>query len=123
MTPDTIRMDDLIVNCIIGTKPAERVTRQNVAVNLLLECDLAPAGSSDRIEDTVNYVDLKDRIVRMAEESECFLIEALAARIADLCLEDGRIAAVTVDVAKPGALTCARSVAVRIRRTSTERSP
>ena len=35
--------------------PEERVTRQEVIVNLELDCDLAPAAQSDRLEDTINF--------------------------------------------------------------------
>jgi FolB domain-containing protein len=84
-------------------------------VNLSLECDLAPAGRSDEIDDTINYVTIKDGIVRLAESNEFFLIERLATEIGRLCLEDPRVQAVTVCVDKPEALTGAGSVAVEMR--------
>ncbi len=113
---DRILIRDLAVSCIVGTKPDERVNRQTVLVNVALDCDLAPAGRSDRIEDTVNYRTLSKRIAAMVGKSSFFLIERLADRIAALCLAEPRVAAATVSVDKPGALTGARSVAVEIRR-------
>ncbi len=53
------------------------------------------------------------------EASDCFLIEKLADNIADMCLQELQVRAVTVTVDKPGALTKARSVAVEIRREKT----
>ena len=53
------------------------------------------------------------------EASDCFLIEKLADNIADMCLQELKVRAVTVTVDKPGALTKARSVAVEIRREKT----
>jgi len=114
---DRITIRDLEVHCIIGTNPEEREEEQRVVINVVMECDLAPAGASDRLEDTLNYRTLKRRIVSFAEQSRFFLIERLADRVAALCLEDERVAAVTVTVDKPGALSRARSVAVEIRRT------
>ena len=113
---DRIYMRDLEVRCIVGIRPKERVTKQTVRINLVLECDLARAGRSDRIEDTVDYKVLKDRLVREVGASQHFLIEKMAAHVAGICLEDRRVKAVTVTVDKPGALTGARSVAVEIRR-------
>lgn len=113
---DRITIRDLSVWCIIGTRPHEREEKQPVQIQVVLECDLRAAGESDRIEDTVNYKDLKNRIVERVEASEYFLIEKLAAVVAGLCLEDRRVAAAEVTVDKPGALTRARSVAVHIRR-------
>jgi FolB domain-containing protein len=116
MGGDRIFVRDLMVPCIVGTKPEERVNKQDVCINLEIECDLAPAGVSDRIEDTLNYRTLKQEIVALVEKSEYFLIEKMADRVAALCLEHGEIRAVTVTVDKPGALTFARSVGVQIRR-------
>lgn len=113
---DRIHVRDLQVPCIIGIFPKERLAKQTVLLNLVLECDLAPAARSDRIEDTVDYKTLKDRLVGEIGRSEHFLIERLAQHAADLCLADIRVRAVTVTVDKPGALTGARSVAVEIRR-------
>lgn len=117
MHADRILIRDLLIHCIVGTEDRERITRQPVVLNIELDCDLAPAAASDRIEDTVNYVTIKNRIVAMVEASGFQLIERLAERVAALCLEDARIGAAEVTVEKPGALTGARSVAVRIRRT------
>ena len=75
------------------------------------------AAGSDCIKDALNYADLKDRIVEMVENSDGYLIEQLAARIADACLTDPKARSVTVTVDKPDALTGARSVGVEIFRT------
>jgi FolB domain-containing protein len=116
MTNDRIHIRGMEIDCIIGTQPKERVAKQRVSVSLVLEYDLAPAGKSDRIEDTVDYKVLKDRIVAEITKSDFFLIERMAAHIADLCMEGGDMPSVTVTVDKPGALTGAKSVAVEIRR-------
>lgn len=113
---DKIHIKDLALQCIIGTKPEERKQKQEIIINITLECDLVPAGRSDELEDTINYNTLKKEIVALIEGSEFFLLERLADRIAGLCLENDRVEAVTVMVNKPGALTEARSVAVEIYR-------
>ena len=113
---DRIVIRDLALQCIIGTNPDERVRKQKVVLNIALECDLGPACRSDKLEDTINYKQLKKRIACMVEASSFFLIERLADRAADMCLQEERVGAVTVIVDKPGALTRARGVAVEIRR-------
>jgi len=116
---DRILIKGIAVSCIIGTNPEERVHEQNVSIDLAIELDLAPAGASDRIEDTLDYRALKDKIVAHVEASEYHLIEKLADSIADMCLQEPQVRAVTLTVDKPGALTKARSVAVEIRREKT----
>jgi len=114
---DTMYIRDLAVCCIIGTRPAERKTRQGLVINVELKCNLLPAGKSDKLEDTVNYSDLRKRIVAMSEQSKFHLIEKFAQEVAAICLEDRKVHAVTVTVDKPAALDEARSAAVSIHRT------
>lgn len=114
---DRMYIRDLVLTCIIGTRPRERTHKQNVTLNLMLECDLGPAGKSDAIADTVNYKHLKEAIVELVENSSFYLIERLADRVAALCLGQEKVHAVTVTVDKTNALTRARSAAVEIRRT------
>ena len=113
---DYIHIRDLSVDCIIGTRERERVEKQTVVFNIRLACDTAAAAASDRIEDAVDYVVLKNQIVEDVAASQHFLLERLVARVADLCLTRPGVKAVRVTVDKPGALTGARSVAVEIER-------
>ena len=113
---DRILIRDLVVSCIVGINPDERLYKQNLSFNLAIETDLAAAAASDRIEDTLDYRALKNRIVAHVEASECLLIERLAEEVADICLREPLARAVTVTLDKTGALTRARSVAVEVRR-------
>jgi FolB domain-containing protein len=107
---------DLKLKCIIGTRPVERRHRQTVILNIALECDLARAGRTDNLADAVNYKDLYDRVLELARASRFFLIERLAAAVADICLADRRVKTATVTVDKPNALPRAASAAVSITR-------
>jgi len=113
---DAIHLRDLHLRCIIGIFEDERRNLQDVLINITLHADLATAGRTDRIEDTVDYKAIKKRVVALVEASRFFLLEALAERIARTCLEDPRVERVAVTVDKPGALRFARSVAVAIER-------
>ncbi len=113
---DKIYIRDLALRCIIGIYPDERREKQDVLINVVLEGDMTAAQKSDQIEDTINYKALKKSIMRMVEASAFNLIETLAARILDICLEEARVQRATVTVDKPGALRFARSVAVELSR-------
>lgn len=117
---DTIRIRELRVPCRIGTTEAERSRRQEVLVSLTLHVDLAKAGSSDLLEDTVDYGALSTRIVALLESSSWQLLERLAAAVADLCLQEVRVRRVEVEADKPRAVPLASRVGVRIVR---ERRP
>lgn len=120
--PDTMHIRDLKLRCIIGTRPIERRRRQTVILNIALECDLSRAGRTDNLSDTVNYSGLCDRIRAIARSSRFFLIERLAAAVADICLSDHRVKSTTVSVDKPGALPQAAAAAVTITRSRSRRS-
>jgi len=113
---DKVTIRDLKVDCVIGIQPKERVMRQLVILNITMWCDHSKAARSDDIDDTVDYKILKDRLVEDIGETEYFLIERMAERIAEICLADARVGRVVVTVDKPGALTGARSVAVEVDR-------
>lgn len=104
------------MRAIIGVNPDERRDKQDVIINIALSADLRRPGQSDQLADTIDYSTLKKRVVVLVEESQYFLIEALAERIAALCLEDPRIEQAQVTVEKPTALRFARSVGVEITR-------
>jgi len=113
---DRIFVRDLLVRCIIGLTESERRERQDVRIGLILLTDLAAAGKSDRVEDSVNYRDLKKRILADAERSSFHLMEALAEQVAATCLSYDRVQRATVTIEKPAALRFARTVGVRITR-------
>jgi FolB domain-containing protein len=113
---DRILIKDLLVRCIIGINDDERRDKQDVVINVILLADLQRAGRTDRLTHSVDYRAIKKRIFTVVEASSFFLIEALAERIADLCLNDSFVQEVTVLVEKPSALRFARSVGVEITR-------
>jgi FolB domain-containing protein len=116
LTVDQISIHDLAARCIIGLNGDERREKQDVLIGIRMFTDLRPAGMSDRIEDTVDYRSLKKKILARVENSEFYLIEALACMVAEMCLEEPKVEKVKVTVEKPSALRFARSVGVEITR-------
>jgi dihydroneopterin aldolase/D-erythro-7,8-dihydroneopterin triphosphate epimerase len=114
--PDRVFIRDLAIRCIVGIDEHERQEKQDILVHITLHTDLGKAGRTDALEDTIDYRALKKRILHLAGESQCHLIEALAQSIADECLRDDRVEVVEVTVEKPGALRFARTVGVEIVR-------
>ena len=114
---DRILIKDLRARCILGINDDERREKQDVVINLALSADLHKAGKSDRIDDAVDYRSLKKRILALVEDSSYYLVEALAERIGEVCLEHHPgIVQAQVTVEKPSALRFARSVGVEITR-------
>lgn len=113
---DHIHIKDLTVSGIIGINPDERVTKQDILVNVTMTVDTRAAARSDDIDDAVNYRTITKQIIAHIEAGEPMLVERLAQEIADICLADTRVDEVEVTVEKPGALRFARSVGITIIR-------
>lgn len=113
---DKILIKDILVRCIIGVNDDERREKQDVIINISISVDLRQAGRSDDFRDTIDYRGVKKRVVAMVEGSDFQLLEALAERIAEICLEHPMASEVRLTVEKPGALRFARSVGVEITR-------
>jgi FolB domain-containing protein len=97
---DRISIYGLSFSCIVGIRDRERKHRQPVSADIELEVDLRSAGRTDDIKKTVDYSGLADLIVREGEQSRYFLLEALAERIAELCLANAGVGGVTVAIWK-----------------------
>ena len=52
---DTVRIERLQLDCIIGINPWERLTKQRITIDIAMNTDLSASGKSDAIEDTINY--------------------------------------------------------------------
>jgi 7,8-dihydroneopterin aldolase/epimerase/oxygenase len=102
-----------------GVFEAERRDGQVFLVDLALAVDTRAAARSDDLQDTVDYGSLVAKVVKAIESDPVDLIETLAERIADTCLEDDRVRSVEVTVHKPHAPVDATvaDVALTISRT------
>jgi dihydroneopterin aldolase len=101
-----------------GVFDFERRDGQVFRVDLVLGIDTRPAARSDDLQDTVNYGTLVATVKKAVETDPVDLIETLAQRIADVCLEDSRVQWTQVTVHKPDAPIVAtfRDVALTIFR-------
>ncbi len=113
---DRIYIRDLLVRCLVGINPDERVNQQDIIINLVLHADLRKACQSDDIADTVDYKTIKKQVLELVQNSSFLLVERLAQAVADVCLEHPGVRRCEVTIDKPGALRFARSVAVSITR-------
>ena len=113
---DQVFIRDLLVRGIIGVYDWERREAQDILINLVLFTDLRQAGESDDLTHSIDYHSLAKKVQAHAEQAQRLTVEALAADLAHLCLEDPGVQSVRVRVEKPGAVRFARSVGVEIER-------
>jgi len=113
---DQVFISDLVARGILGVNEEERVRPREIRINLILFGDLKKAGRSDDIRDTTDYSTLARKVLAHAETAQRFTVEALAADLARICLEEPGVRRVRVRVEKPGAVRFSHSVGVEIER-------
>jgi dihydroneopterin aldolase len=114
--PDTIFLQDLKVETIVGIWDWERKIRQTVSIDIEMAADVAKAAINDNIEGTLNYKAVAKRVQQFVGDSEYQLVETLAEKIAETVLAEFDIPWIQLRVSKPGAIRNAKNVGVVIRR-------
>jgi dihydroneopterin aldolase len=101
-----------------GVLPEEQARPQPFEVDVELTVDLAAAGESDALDDTVDYSAVAEAVSRVVASERYHLLERLATRIAEVCSVDDRVSSVSVTVRKlhPPVRAMVDYVAVRIDR-------
>ena len=100
---DEVRLTGISVRAHHGVYPEEQEKGQQFVVDVVAQIDLSAAGESDRLEDTVDYGALAQRVHDLVATERWNLLERIAERVARLVLEDERVRAVEVTVHKPQA--------------------
>ena len=100
---DRIAIHGLSAHAFHGVYEAERRLGQTFRVDAALELDTAPAAADDDLERTVNYAELARALHSVLTGEPVDLLETLAQRLADVCLEDPLVDAVEITVHKPEA--------------------
>lgn len=113
---DKILIKDLRATGIIGIHPNERVTPQQMLINITLSTDTHHAAETDDIADCVNYQTIAEAVKAHAETSKRLTVEALAEDIAQICLKIPGVQGVSIRVEKTQAIAYTASVGVEIER-------
>jgi len=113
---DSVLIEQLELDCVIGVNPWERLVKQRITIDITMDIDLSAAGKSDSLRDTVDYSRVVKAVTTEVNSSSYRLVEALATRVAEICLEPERVRSVEITLRKPGAVKSATAVGVTIRR-------
>lgn len=97
---DCIQLEGIRCYGYTGYLPQEQVLGQWFEVDVTLWLDLALAGKSDAIEDTVDYRNIINRVQHLVKTSKFALVERLAGAIAESILTNDGIQQVKVRLSK-----------------------
>jgi len=116
MTTDFILIEQLEIGMVIGVHAWEQRAPRPLVLDLELGVDIRTAAASDRLRDAVNYRAVADEILELGRSRRFQLIETLAETIARLLFDRFPITSLKLTIGKPGAVTEAKMVGVRIER-------
>lgn len=85
---ETLTLKDLQFRAGHGYYEEERREGNDFEVDLIFTADLRPAGSSDKLTDTIDYQRLTDVVASVMNGPPVKLIETLAKKIGEALLED-----------------------------------
>jgi len=111
---------DLVIDCNIGVHAHEKDRQQRVRINLDLAVQDDGQPLADRLENVVCYEDAVTRIRAITQDGHINLVETLAERIAQACLQHPDCRGVRVRVEKLDVFDDAESVGVEIERIADE---
>ena len=103
-----------------GVHPEERESGQDFLFDV--DLDVGDRGSSDRLEDAVDYVAVAHAVREVSEARAYTLIEALAVAVADDLRERFHVERATVRVTKPRVMPAGLEGTVSVSVTRPERS-
>lgn len=113
---DTVFIEALEIDCVIGIYDWERSIRQKVVLDIEMAFDNTIPAGTDAIADTLDYKAVSKRMIAFVSASQFGLVETLAERCAAIIREEFSVAWLRLKLSKPGAVTGARAVGVVIER-------
>lgn len=113
---DLVFIEGLCARTVIGIHESELHAAQPVTIDLCAGVPRARACETDRIVDTIDYGELRERLHRLLQEHRVQLLEALAEQVARIAIDEFHAHWVRVRIAKPRKFEDTSAVGVMIER-------
>ena len=111
-----INIVDLEVFYCVGVGDEERATPQRLLLTIEMVFDFSSAAVSDRIERTIDYHAVCQKLLTYGEERSWKLLEKLVTNLCDMILADFKAQTVNITV-KKFVIPQARHVSVQLSKT------
>jgi dihydroneopterin aldolase len=107
---------DLELKALVGIHDHEKIAPQRIIINVDLMADESEPVNDDVFRTVVDYERVVKKIKQIIEEGHVNLLETLAERFAERCLEDPRVLSARIRIEKPDVMPEAASVGIEIER-------
>lgn len=115
---DIIFIEDLTVDTVIGAYDWERTIKQRLLLNIQMASTIGKAAETDDLQYALDYNAVSKRVTEYIETSQHQLLETVAEQVCQLIQTEFKVPWLKVKVAKPGAVTNAKSVGIVVERGS-----
>jgi len=110
----SILIKDFIVNEIIGIHKHEKINKQKIIFNIVVDVNQNTVPDENNISSIVDYEKITNKLENLTKYRNYNFLESLAEDSFKEIFEDNRINSIKIKIEKPDAITNAKSVGVEI---------
>ena len=113
----TVFIKDFIIEEIIGIHEHEKIKKQKIKFNIILNVDKSSIPDEKDIKSIVDYEKITNKLENLTKSKKYNFLESLAEDSFKEIFEDKRINSVAIKIEKPEAIKNAGSVGVEVFKT------
>ena len=113
----TVFIKDFIIEEIIGVHQHEKIKKQKIKFNIVLNVNQSSIPDEKDINSIVDYEKITNKLENLTKRKKYNFLESLAEDSFEEIFEDSRINSVTIKIEKPEAIKNAGSVGVEVFKT------
>ena len=110
----SVLIKDFIINEIIGIHEHEKINKQKIIFNIVIDVNQNTLPNENNISSIVDYEKITNKLENLAKNKNYNFLESLAEDSFKEIFEDKRINSVKIKIEKPEAIKNAKSVGVEI---------
>ena len=120
----SVLIKDFIVNEIIGIHKHEKISKQKIIFNIVIDVNQNTLPDENSISSIIDYEKITNKLENLAKNKNYNFLESLAEDSFKEIFQDERINSVKIKIEKPDAIKNAKSVGVEVfkSRSDYERS-
>ena len=110
----TVLIKDFIINEIIGIHEHEKVNKQKIIFNIVIDVSQNTLPDENNLSSVVDYEKITNKLKNLTKNKSYNFLESLAEDSFKEIFEDKRINSVKIKIEKPDAILNAKSVGVEV---------
>ena len=113
----TVFIKDFIIDEIIGIHKHEKIKKQKIKFNIVLDVNQSSVPDEKDIKSIVDYEKITNKLENLTKSKKYNFLESLAEDSFEEIFEDKRINSIKIKIEKPEAIKNAKSVGVEVFKT------